>query len=184
MTDAIDLEAIERATEEAESKKMDISKTLNRFIDPYQLKKDVSFSENNLDDAMSQQASLYAYYASQSAKAQLQCDRAKHSMEIAEAKIYHEYRGKHTGEKTTESYLSKLVMIDKRYIAAVKRYNDAKMIATLCKEATESLRHRRDVLTQVSKHKLEQNKGELFLKGRDGAVADKKQAVLDKLSSR
>ena len=181
MSEEIDLEAIEKAQAEAEENKLKLSPALQRFIDPYQLKKDVSFSEYNLDDAMAQQASLYAYYASMATKAQLQCDRMKHQVEIVEAKLYHEYRNEHKGEKVTESFISKMVMIDGRHAAATKRYNEARMISSLAKEATEALKQRRDMLTQASKWQLEQQKGELFLKGKDSSIESKKQSVLDKM---
>lgn len=161
--------------------KLKISPTLQKFVDPYQLKKDVSFSEHNLDDAMAQQASLYAYYAAQATKAQLQSDRMKHQVEIVEAKLYHEYRNAHKGEKVTESFISKLVLIDSRHAAATKRNNEARMIASLAKEAAEALKQRRDMLTQTSKWQLEQQKGELFLKSKDASMESRKQSVLDKI---
>lgn len=175
-----ELAEIEEALAEEDSIKL--TPTLNRILDPYKLKKDISFSEHDLDGAMTEQASLYSYYSSLSAKAQLQTDRAKHSMEIIEARLYHQYRNKHKGEKITESFIQKMVMIDKKYVAAVKRYNDAKMIGSLCKEATESFRHRRDMLTQISKWRLEENKGEMFLKGVSSSMEDKKKSVLDRIN--
>ncbi|MET2951256.1 hypothetical protein ABXV18_24550 [Vibrio owensii] len=172
-----ELEEIVEAEEARED--LGISKTLRQYVDPIQLKKDITFSDHDLDDAMAKQASLYSYYASQAAKAQLQADRAKHDMEIVEAKLYHEVRNKHKGEKVTESFITKGVMIDKRYRASVKRYNDARMIADMAKQATEALRHRRDMLVQVSKHHLEGFKGELFLKGKEAERSDMKESALE-----
>lgn len=175
-----ELAEIEDALEEEKS--INLTASLDRILDPYKLKKDISFSEHDLDGAMTEQASLYSYYSSLSAKAQLQTDRSKHSMEIIEAKLYHFYREEYRGEKVTESFIQKMVMVDKKYVAAVKRYNDAKMIGSLCKEATESFRHRRDMLTQISKWRLEENKGEMFLKGVNSSMEEKKKAVLDRIN--
>ncbi|CDT53695.1 conserved hypothetical protein [Vibrio coralliirubri] len=176
-----ELDEIALAEEEAERDALKISASLRQFIDPYQLKKDVSFSDHDLDEAMAKQASLYSYYGTQAAKAQLQSDRAKNDMEIVEAKLYHEIRNKNKGEKVTESFISKGVMIDKRYRAAVKRYNDARMIADMAKQATEALKHRRDMLVQCSKHQLEEFKGELFLKSKEAGKEDMKAKVLGKI---
>ncbi|MEO9497648.1 MAG: hypothetical protein ABJG42_24455 [Vibrio splendidus] len=180
-SDISDTELDEIIGAEKAVKEKPISSSLLRFIDPDQLKKDVSFSEHNLDDAMSQQAALYSYYASQAAKAQLQADRAKNQVEIVEAKLYRTVRNANAGKKITETAVLKEIMLDRRYIAAVKRYNEAKMIAALARESTEALKQRRDMLIQTSKHHLEGQKGELFLKSKEKDIEDKKRSALAKI---
>lgn len=131
------------------------------FINQTALKEDLSFSPNTIDDAMMTQASLFAHYATQAAKAQLQADRLKSQVELIEALIDKEIRDEaaDSGRKITEALVEKTIRLDSRYQDAVSNYNEAKMVATMTKSVTEAFTQRRDMLVQIGKDLREERSG-------------------------
>lgn len=133
------------------------------FISQEQLKSDLSFSPNTLDDAMMTQPGLFAHYATQSAKAQLQCDRMKSQLELVEAMLDKEIRDQanENSQKITEALVEKTIKRDPRYQEAVSNYNEAKMVASLTRSVTDAFVQRRDMLVQIGKDLREERAGSL-----------------------
>ena len=135
-----------------------------------QLRKDLQIRDSDLDGCMTEQASLYGYYATLYAKAQYEADRAKNQIEVIKAKRYAALRNAKTGRgaKFTEAQLEAEVLRSVDVINAHDKANRAKMRATIIREGLEAFKQRRDMLVQKGKARLEDLKGELYLRGKTG----------------
>lgn len=135
---------------------------------PRQLRDDLSIDEHNLDSSMTTQAGLYGYYSMLYAKAQLEADHAKNRAEVAKARAYKDIRSRLIGKgaKFSESLLDAEVTLNERYQDALELAAKYKMQAEMLRQALEALKQRRDMLVQKGKIRLEEGRGELFLKGR------------------
>jgi len=153
------------------------------FIKQSQLKEDLTFSQHNLNDAMMNQASLYSFYSSCSAKAQLQADRMKVEVERVEAQIDNELReeANQDGKKVTEALLAKQIRLDPRYQRAVSNHNEAKMVASMTKSTTDAFAQRRDMLVQLGKDQREERLGELRERANQERMTDLKDAAMSKV---
>jgi len=156
---------------------------LEEFIDQEQLKQDISFSPDNLTDAFMQQAALFAYYATLSARAQHQADKRKHALEIVEAKAGLQIREAMAAkkEKVTEGIITSRVQLNDVVVKATSDYNEAKMIAALCKSTTEAFSQKRDMLIQSGADQRGERKGELRMNAISGDSAGMGQRALDAL---
>ncbi|EGR3221676.1 hypothetical protein N7I40_004046 [Vibrio parahaemolyticus] len=132
-----------------------------------QLRKDLQIRDSDLDGCMTEQASLYAYYSTLYAKAQYEADHAKSQVEVLRAKKYSTLRNAKAGRgvKFTEAQLEAEVARSADVIEAINKANLARMRATIIKEGLEAFKQRRDMLVQKGKARLEERKGELYLKG-------------------
>ena len=164
------------APKKAVKKKPSIVKT---FVKQSDLALDLAFSEHNLNDAMMNQASLFSFYASTSAKAQLQCDRLKTTLDHITATIDVELRedAVATGTKVTETLISNKIKLDPRYMKAIAYYNESKAIAAMCKSTTEAFQQRRDMLVQIGKDAREDRLGEIRIKANTERMDGIKQTV-------
>ena len=152
--------------------------TVQNFLDPEQLKRDVSFSDHAITDAYMEQASLYVEYAQIAQKAELQSENFKHRLEIIEAQVDQEIRDDFAEncKKVTEAQVSKALTLDRRVIGIRKRYNEARSIAGLSKSALEAIKHKKDMLIQCGADLREEQKGQLRMRdtGDRGEVAKQK----------
>ena len=141
----------------------------NDKLSTIQLREDLSINDADLDGEMSQQAGLYGHYASLSAMAHLQADKAKIRVEVTRAKCYRLHRNRiiAKGQKPTEPQIEAEVMCDETYIAALELHATYKMQAAMVKEALEALKQKRDMLVQKGVAKREELKGELFIKNKE-----------------
>lgn len=157
--------------------------SIKTFIKQSELKADLAFSVNRLDDAMMNQASLFSHYANQAAKAQLQADRMKNELELVEALIDKELRDEaaESGQKITEALLAKQIRLDPRYQQALKNSSEAKMIAQMTKSTTEAFSQRRDMLVQIGKDLREERLGDLKIKQGASRVEQLKEAALSSM---
>ncbi|MDE4297050.1 hypothetical protein PXK56_17835 [Phaeobacter gallaeciensis] len=159
------------------------------FIDAAQLKKDMSFSPNDIDTAMMEQASMFTHYGMLHADAMRQVDTIKLLLENTEAAVYKLIRDKmvEDGDKFTEALLEKSVARHTRVIQMKKALNQAKRIESIGKIAVEGFRHRRDMLIQQGVKMREEMKGELRVAERNAhadAMDAQKQSVLDRVATR
>lgn len=159
------------------------------FIDAAQLKKDMSFSPNDIDTAMIEQASMFAHYGMLHADAQRQVNTVKLLLESTEAAVYKMTRDKMdaAGEKFTEPLLEKLVMRHARVVALKKALNAAVRVESMGKIAVEGFRQRKDMLIQQGVKMREEMKGELRIAERSAhtdALEEQKRSVLDRLANR
>lgn len=140
--------------------------TINEYVDPAQLKKDLAFSNNDLTSAMMQQASMFSHYGVLASQASRQVDVVKLLLESTEAAVYKLLRdhAATNGDKVTETQLEKSVARHERVVAMKKSLNEAKRVESSAKIAVEAFRHRRDMLVQMGLISREEMKGELSIK--------------------
>jgi alpha-amylase/alpha-mannosidase (GH57 family) len=146
----------------------DTFKVVN-YIDPQELKKDLTYTPNALTDAMMAQASMFAHYGVLAAKASKQVNTFEFLLETTEAKVHRKLRDAAVaaGEKYTEAGLSKDIMRDPGILKIKRALNEAKQIEAVAKTAVESFRHRRDMLVQHGLISREEMKGEISIAARN-----------------
>lgn len=158
------------------------------YIDPEQFKKDATFSDANIDGAMTEQSGLFAYYAVQAAQAAKQEGVLKLKREIMEAKVAKQMRDEaaEEGKKITETQIAKDLILDPRVMQAHLNYNEAKAQAQLSRDALEAMKHRRDMLVQRGVSEREERKGaarvgaeEADSARREAASADRRARALE-----
>lgn len=149
------------------------------YIDAAELKRDLTFSNNDLTSAMMQQASMFSHYGVLASKASRQVDVVKLVLENTEAAVYKMLRDKAAadGEKVTESLLEKTIARHPRVIAMKKSLNEAKRIESTAKIAVEAFRHRRDMLVQLGLISREEMKGELSIRAKDVAEEARQNSI-------
>lgn len=166
MSDAVDPDITPEEAAESEAMAQTHRQTVFRirdFVDPVTIRKDLAYSDNNLSDAMMQQASLFAHYGQLSAEALRQLEIAKLLLDQTEAAVYQQLRKDllKAGEKVTEAMLEKLVSRSKRVIAMKQAVIEARRVESVAKTAMEAFRHRRDMLVQKGLISREEMKGEM-----------------------
>lgn len=144
-----------------------------------QLRIDLSIDEHNIDSSMTEQASLYGYYAALYAKAQMEADHAKNKADVAKARAYKDIRSRliSKGAKFSEALLEAEVIVHSGYQDALELAAKYKMQAEMLRQALEALKQRRDMLVQKGKSLLEERRGNLVLKGREPTLEDRKAAA-------
>lgn len=173
MSDTFTDEEIEEATALAEADEEQANppkrKSVKIFINPVAFKEDVSINMADLDGAFMTQASLFAHYGMQAAKAAEQMDNLKLLLDVTEAKLSVEHRDDlmSTPGKVTEAMIASAVMTDPRYIRVRKGYNESKGVLEMLKASTEAFRQRRDMLIQLGTNAREERKGEIFIKSKE-----------------
>lgn len=175
-------------TEEAEDPVAAPAYRVRALVDSEQLQKDLSFSPNNLTDAMMQQASMFVHYGTLASKASRQVDDLKMLLEIAESKVDKAIRNKAVddGEKLTEALITKRISAHSKIVELTKLLNEAKQIEKLCAVAVEGFRHRRDMLVQTGLLAREEMKGEVSIARRqeaEDAATAQRERVLARLNS-
>ncbi|EOB4971311.1 hypothetical protein [Vibrio fluvialis] len=133
-----------------------------------QLRRDLEIRDADLDGCMTEQASLYGYYSILYARAQLEADHAKIQVEIIKAKKSAALRNAKAGRglKYTEAQIEAETLRSEDFINATHKANLTRMRATILKEGLEAFKQRRDMLVQKGKARLEDLKGELYLKAK------------------
>lgn len=136
---------------------------VKQYINSAELKKDLTYSPNDLSDAMMQQAGLFAHYAEIHANAERQVDDLKLLLEAAESRVYRELRDIYTvtKEKVTEAFLEKEVAAHKNIRTIKLALNEAKQIAAIAKGGVEAFRHRKDMLVQNGATERQEREGEM-----------------------
>jgi len=160
---------------------------VRQFVEPTQLKKDMSYSLADLSTAMMEQASLFVHYGVEAAKASMQVDNAKMLLEVTESKVYRKLRddAAAAGNKVTEAQLEKTVQVHETVIAMRRALNEAKQIEAVTKVAVEGFRHRKDMLVQHGATSREEMKGEVSIARRMVAADEQeaqKQRVLENMA--
>jgi hypothetical protein len=153
--------------------------TIKDFVDPVQLKEDLTFSNNDLTSAMMQQASMFSHYGVLAAQASRQVDVVKLLLENTEAAVYKLLRdhAAANAEKVTEVQLEKMVSRHDRVISMKKSLNEAKRVENITKTAVEAFRHRRDMLVQMGLISREEMKGELSIRAKSAAEMARESSI-------
>lgn len=150
---------------ETEKTKPRSKKSVKTFIDPVKLKHDIAINPVDVSDGFLNQASLFAHYGMQAARAAEQMDNTKLILETKEALLNNHHREAltATGAKITEAMITNAVKADKAYIAARRMQNEAKGVLEMNKVAAEAFKQRRDMLIQVGADAREERKGEMYM---------------------
>jgi hypothetical protein len=134
-----------------------------QFIDANRLKSDLEINEIDLSASMMRHAGLFAHYAVLHSQAELQFAKKEQLLEVIESRVDKEIRDKAVAnaQKITEAAIEKQVRADPRYIRAKSIVNEARQVSTLAKMATDTFRHRKDMLIQTAQNQREERNGEL-----------------------
>lgn len=153
---------------------------LQFYLDVDQFKAEIAVSENNLDNAMMQQAGLFAFHAAEAARAEAQHARVKLRFDVVEAKLYDRHRKAiaATGEKATEKAIENAVRQDPEWLQAKNLVIEAEMLADFNRGAVESLRHRKDMIVQLGADRREETKGQTRIIAADASHAGMKARAL------
>ncbi|MTH61095.1 hypothetical protein [Paracoccus litorisediminis] len=137
------------------------------YVDTEQLKRDLTYTPNDLSSAMMVQAGLFSHYGILFAQASKQVDVVKLLLENTEAAVYQMLRAKalQQGEKLTEVQLEKAVSREPRVIAMKKALAEAKQVEGIARTAMEAFRHRKDMLVSQGLISREEMKGDLRING-------------------
>ena len=133
------------------------------YIDPEKMREDLTFSDVDIQSAMMNQSSLFAWYSVQAIEAKKQSERFKMLLDITESRVSKNIRDKAASEgvKLTEPNIAAMVARTESVINARMAYNDAKAQAELGKHVLEALKQRRDMLVQIGVAQREEKKGKL-----------------------
>lgn len=125
--------------------------------------KDTQINPIDLTNEMIMQPGLYLKYALKHQKAMRTEGNAKLALEVTQSATDKRIRddAAEKGEKLTEAKISSQVSTDKRVIAAIKAYNDAKSDTALTKDILEALKQKRDMIVQLGVNAREEMKGEV-----------------------
>jgi len=165
----------------SEKKVVKRRKSLKTFIDPVQFKEDIGVNMVDLNNAFISQASLFAHYGMQSARAAEQHENSKLILETKEAQlnVHHRHLLLDTGVKITEAMVTNAVLTDPIYLKARKLLNEAKGVLEMNKATTEAFRQRRDMLIQLGADAREERKGEMFVKTVELRNSERESSIAD-----
>lgn len=136
---------------------------LTEFVNPDQLKKDISIDITDLTGGMQQHASLYVHYATQAVRAKRQYERNKTALELLEAQLdsRHRQQLKEENPKTTEGQIRAAVVMDPKWKAMSSRVIDSQQIYRIAEIGERSFDHRRDMLLQIARDAAREGAGQL-----------------------
>jgi hypothetical protein len=117
----------------------------------------VKFHDNNIDEEMQRQASLYSYYHGLMCAAKKSMNDLDADLTRLSAKLRSGYKSSATGKLTAKD-LDDLVLADDSYGVAQGEVNEATFKYELLKGLVKSLEQKKDMLQQVSANKREEIK--------------------------
>jgi len=155
---------------------------LERFIDPDQLKKDLSIDVRNISDSMAAQTQLFVHYAQLSVRAKRQHERWKTAVEVLEAQLDSEVRRRlvEEGTKVTEAMVKAAVCTDPRWKAGNSRLIDAKEISGLCDAAERAFEHRREMLKKIAEDQAKEWQGGMRIMADGGTAQERARALISR----
>ena len=117
----------------------------------------VKFHDNNIDEEMQRQASLYSYYHGLMCAAKKSMNDLDADLTRLSAKLRSGYKSSATGKLTAKD-LDDLVLADDSYGVAQGEVHEATFKYELIKGLVKSLEQKKDMLQQVSANKREEIK--------------------------
>lgn len=140
-----------------------LDKAVKQYVDPSEVRRDVTISAGNIEQDLVEHSALVAYYGSLMAQARRQRDRIKTSLEIGEARIAEGIRAKYAAEgtKVTEARVEQLVRIDPAYASLRQMLDEANASLVQAEVAIESFRQRSSMLIQLSAGERVERAGDL-----------------------
>lgn len=101
---------------------------------------------NDLDGEMTEQAALYAWWATLAAEADFEVDRCQRALDIAEAEVVSRLRGE--GQPATT--IHDLRKGQPEYVEANDAWMIARRAAAIIRAQVRSLEHRREMITALA----------------------------------
>lgn len=147
---------------------------LTTYLDTDQLKKDLDFHQDTINEDLRRHTQLQNHYANMATRARAQSERWDSAVEVLESQLDNHYRKalKEENPKTTEPQIRAAVVTDPRWKAATARKHDALTQWKLCENAARSFEHRKDMILQVSRNlERERERGGGLTVGSSGASA-------------
>jgi hypothetical protein len=126
-----------------------------------QLMADININMAELNEAFMKQASLYVYYAYQIKSVSTELGRKRIHLDTMFAKLAKECRKEYVnaGIKPTEKMIENQIFITSSYVALNLSIVDLKTTETLLRDCLEALKHKKDMLVQLSVSQREEIKG-------------------------
>lgn len=170
---------------EAAQPKPQNDNVVKQYVDPRDVRRDVTIGAGNIEQDLIEHSALVAYYGSQMAHARRQRDRIKTSLEIGEARIAETIRGKYAAEgtKITEARVEQLVRIDARYAALRQMLDDANAALAQAEIAVEAFRQRSSMLIQLSAGERVERAGDLANNRIANSAANAMSAIRNRQSA-
>lgn len=136
---------------------------LVQYVDPDQIKSDLTIDLADLTTAMQRHPGLLAHYGIQSVRARRQYERQKAALEILEAQLDAKYRGelKEANPKTTEPQIRSAIVNDRLFKAMSARVIQAQEIFRMAEVAEKAFYDRREMLLQIARDAARQAEGPL-----------------------
>jgi hypothetical protein len=173
----------EEATKAPEKPRVIVVKDV---IDGAKLKKDLSYSLMDLDNAFQNQASLYVDYGRLEAQAARQVDDLELLKDVTASKLYRKMRDEVVAakQKVVVSDLKEDVMAHPQMIAIRRALNEAKQIHANTKTTLEAFKQRKDMLVQQGAKDRQEREGELRMRSTpDATNARIREAMTRKIGS-
>lgn len=135
-------------------------------------------TDASIDQCMTDQPSLMAYWSAQHAEVEAQVGLAKRQLETVESVLYQTYRKAliNAGEKPTERLMDAYIKKDPAWEEAYDTHTLATQYANTLKGHVSSLIHRRDMLIQRGSSLREELKGKLRILGGQDSYDQQPQA--------
>lgn len=162
----------------------EVSPKIEQFVDPEQLMRDVRFNEADLSTAMSEHASMYVHYATQSARARAQYETMKTLAEVTESRLDAHHRNLLTADekkKPTEAAIAAAVKADPRWFAAQRRLIEAREAFDLASDAREAFKQREGMLIQTATDQRREREGEMRMGASKSVAEELRNGVLEML---
>ena len=155
---------------------------------------DIRIEEVDLDNSFRSQASLFANYAVMGFNAMRSAADKKIILDVTRSEIDREIRQRAEDEATAETDPKKVKKITeasitaeidrtKKYVIALRGYNEAQAIEKLSANALEAFKQRRDMLVQLGANQREDKKGDLWMKGKEDATTAERFKAMETLKA-
>jgi hypothetical protein len=156
---------------------------LRYFVPAAQWQADTTVKETTLNENMTQQAGLRAFYGVQAAMAEEQHSKLKQRLELTEASLSDYYRRSFltTGEKVTEKMIESAVRADDKYQKVKSLVIEAESIVNQNKAIVAAMGDRKDMLVQLGADRRNEMQGQLRVmeqQARENVVNDMKANAL------
>lgn len=132
---------------------------------------EIAINPLDIDDAMLKNASLFAYYGHQAAKAEFQYDAMKTRQQKLEAILDSVYREEIAvaGKKVTEGSVDAAIKSDARWVKLNDKLAQARLIMNMGRVNKEAFMQRAELLRSIGATMRQERQGELRVMAIEGA---------------
>jgi len=143
-----------------------VSVRINGKIYELDYERELSCSEESINEDLKSQAPLFAWYAVMQELADEAAAEMKLALEITQARLGEKHRAAlvAAGVKPTEAMVDAKVKLDEEYQSAVILRNDCDKNAGILRAIKEAFNHRKDCLISLASNMRCQSDPEIFIK--------------------